>query len=185
MGTLNNQRLLTRAAPIRAGTVLALWRAREWLSLGIAFLLALPTAGMAQAPAASRLVVNTVSNSIKVNIGSKAPEPSVRVRDENAQPVAGATVTFTIISADAAGPGATFAGGAKSWLVTTDAAGDAVARGLRPNQVQGRYLIEVQAQKPLMLPSGTPVSIAAENALEIKRLVMAPGGPFSSNLCKN
>ena len=158
---------------------------RQRLSLAMACLLALPSVGMAQTPTGSTLVVHTVSNSIKVNIGSKPPEPSVRVQDENGRPVAEATVTFAIVSPDAAGPGATFAGGAKSLRVTTDARGDAVAFGLRPNQVQGRYLIEIQAQKPLMLSSATPVSIAAENALEIKRLVIVPGGPFLNNLCKN
>ncbi|HXB74444.1 MAG TPA: hypothetical protein VNY05_39785 [Candidatus Acidoferrales bacterium] len=159
-------------------------RLGETICFCLAFLLALPSLGMAQTPAGSRLVVHTVSNSIKVNIGSKAPEPSVRVQDENGRPVADATVTFTIISPDAAGPGATFAGGARSLRVTTDAAGDAVAFGLRPNQVQGRYLIEIQAQKPLMLSAETPVSVAAENAMEIKRLVIAPGDAFINNLCK-
>jgi hypothetical protein len=151
----------------------------------MAFLLALPPVGPSQTPAGSRLVVNTVSNSIKLNLGSKAPEPSVRVLDENGRPVAEASVTFSIISPDPAGPGASFAGSAKSLRVTTDARGDAVARGLRPNQVPGRYIIEVQAEKPPMLAPETPVSMAAENALEIRRLVMTPGDSFVNNLCKN
>lgn len=150
----------------------------------MAVLLTLPSAGLAQIQAESRLVVNTVSNSIRLNIGSKAPEPAVRVLDENGRPVAEATVTFTVIS-DAAGPSATFPGGARSLGATSDASGAAAAPGLHPNQVTGRYRIEIQAQKPPMLPPEAPVSIAAENVLDIQRLVMTPGEAFVNNLCKN
>ena len=155
------------------------WKFKGWT---VAALL-LPALALAQTPAGTRLIVNTISNSIKVNIGGKAPEPSVRVLDENGRPVADAAVTFTII-ADPNGPGATFPNSAKTLRVTTDARGDGVAHGLRPNQVIGRYRIEIQAQKAMMLPPETPVSIAAENALDIQRLVMTPGDTFENNICK-
>ena len=57
------------------------WTYRGWM---VAALLAIPSLGMAQTPAGIRLIVNTVSNSIKVNIGGKAPEPSVRVLTKTA-----------------------------------------------------------------------------------------------------
>ena len=160
-------------------------RLRAFVSLGLALLLALPPAGIAQIPAGSRLIVNTVSNNIKVNIGSKAPDPSVRVLDENGRPVQGATVTFTIVAPDAAGPGATFPGDAKSLTVTTDARGDAVAHGLRPNQVTGGpYVIQVQAHKAGMASPEAPANIAAENVMDIQQLVITAADVFENNTCK-
>jgi hypothetical protein len=71
-----------------------------------------------------------------------AREPIVQVEDENRRPVAGAAVTFLLPNQ---GAGASFANGAQSLTITTDAQGRAVARGLRPNNVNGRYEIRVNA----------------------------------------
>ena len=71
-----------------------------------------------------------------------AREPIVQVEDENRRPVAGAAVTFLLPNQ---GAGATFANGARSLTITTDAQGRAAARGLRPNNVNGRYEIRVNA----------------------------------------
>ncbi len=71
-----------------------------------------------------------------------AREPIVQVEDENNRPVAGAVVVFLLPND---GAGGTFTGGAKSLSVMTDANGRAVARGLRPNNVAGRYQIRVTA----------------------------------------
>jgi hypothetical protein len=71
-----------------------------------------------------------------------AREPIVQVEDENNRPVAGAAVVFLLPND---GAGGTFTGGAKSLSVMTDANGRAVARGLRPNNVAGRYQIRVTA----------------------------------------
>ena len=139
-----------------------------------------------QPAAGTRLVVNTAgNNTIRLSIGSRPPEPVVRVLDDSARPVSGATVTFTIVSPNPNGPGATFGADSKTLRVTTDARGDAVAHGLRPNQVAGGpYAIQVQAQKTGMTSPETPVNIRADNVLEIHRLVMTPGDSFESNLCK-
>jgi hypothetical protein len=59
-------------------------------------------------------------------------EPIVQVEDENRKPVAGAAVTFLLPNQ---GAGATFADGARSLTVVTDNKGQAIARGLRPNNV--------------------------------------------------
>ena len=71
-----------------------------------------------------------------------AREPIVQVEDENRKPVAGAVVTFLLPNQ---GAGASFANGAQSLTITTDAQGRAVARGLRPNNVNGQYEIRVNA----------------------------------------
>jgi hypothetical protein len=71
-----------------------------------------------------------------------AREPIVQVQDENRKPVAGATVTFFLPNQGASG---VFANGAKSLTVLTDSNGQAVARGLRVNNVAGNYQIRVSA----------------------------------------
>jgi len=173
-GTRSGVRLPGRAIrKLRiAGALLAAWT--------------VPALAQPQPAAGTRLVVNTAgNNSIRLSIGSKSPEPLVRVLDENARPVSGATVTFTIVTPNPNGPGAAFGGDSKTLRVTTDTRGDAVARGLRPNQVAGGpYAIQVQAQKAGMASPETPTNIRADNVLEIKRLVMTPGDPFENNICK-
>jgi hypothetical protein len=71
-----------------------------------------------------------------------AREPIVQVEDENRKPVAGAVVTFLLPNQ---GAGASFANGARSLTITTDSQGRAVARGLKPNNVNGQYDIRVNA----------------------------------------
>jgi hypothetical protein len=71
-----------------------------------------------------------------------AREPIIQVEDENRKPVAGAAVTFLLPNQ---GAGASFANGAQSLTITTDAQGRAAARGLRPNNVNGKYEIRVNA----------------------------------------
>ncbi len=69
-----------------------------------------------------------------------ARAPIVQVEDENHKPIAGAAVVFTLPSQ---GAGGTFAGGAQTLTITTDAQGRAVARGFRPNSTTGNYQIRV------------------------------------------
>lgn len=88
-----------------------------------------------------------------------AREPIVQVEDENRRPVAGAAVTFLLPNQ---GAGATFANGARSLTITTDSNGQAVARGLRPNNVNGRYEIRVNASSQGRTASTT---ISQTNAL--------------------
>jgi hypothetical protein len=78
-------------------------------------------------------------NSVKQRI---AREPVVQVEDENHKPVAGAAVTFLLPNQ---GAGASFANGARSLTVLTDDKGQAIARGLKPNNVNGQYQIRVNA----------------------------------------
>lgn len=72
--------------------------------------------------------------------GRLAREPIIQVEDENHKPVAGAYVVF---DAPGSGPGAVFADGSTHLTTTTDAYGRAVAHGLRPNTVSGKFDIQV------------------------------------------
>lgn len=88
-----------------------------------------------------------------------AREPIVQVQDENNRPVAGAVVLFALPDRGASG---TFANGATSMTVTTDAQGKAVATGLRPNSVAGKMEIRVNASYQGQTASAT---ISQTNAL--------------------
>jgi hypothetical protein len=95
-------------------------------------------------PAAGRINIVIVEGEGAINNVRQrvAREPIVQVEDENRKPVAGAAVTFLLPNQ---GAGASFANGAQSLTITTDAQGRAVARGLRPNNVNGDYQIRVNA----------------------------------------
>ncbi len=69
-----------------------------------------------------------------------AREPIVQVEDENHRPIAGALVIFTLPQS---GPSGTFAGGSTEFDGVTDAVGHATATGLTPNNIAGKYQIQV------------------------------------------
>src|SRR5580704_1591802 len=69
-------------------------------------------------------------------------EPIVQVEDENHKPVAGAAVIFFLPNQ---GPGGTFANGSTSLTTTTNAQGQAAARGIRFNNQAGSMAIRVAA----------------------------------------
>ena len=71
-----------------------------------------------------------------------AREPIVQVEDENRRPVAGAAVTFFLPNQ---GPSGVFADGSRTLTVTTDSQGQAVARGIQSNNIQGKFEIRVSA----------------------------------------
>ena len=73
-----------------------------------------------------------------------AREPIVQVEDENRKPVGGALVTFTLANR---GAGGVFSNGSQSLTVTTDNAGRAVASGIKPNNVNGKFEIRVRATR--------------------------------------
>lgn len=68
--------------------------------------------------------------------------PVVEVRDEYDRRLPNVRVVFTV---PATGAGAVFADGRKEFIATTDEQGRAVARGLRPNAIEGRFPIRVTA----------------------------------------
>ncbi len=71
-----------------------------------------------------------------------AHAPVVRIEDENGRPVAGAHVTFTLPEL---GAGGAFSNGQTFLSTVTDKNGRATGFGLRPNNVAGRFLIQVGA----------------------------------------
>ena len=78
-------------------------------------------------------------------------EPIVRVEDQNHKPVAGALVSFLL---PGNGAGGTFANGAKLLTVTTDANGQAVAHGIKANNISGQYKIQVTASVGKLTATG-------------------------------
>ncbi len=94
-----------------------------------------------------------------------ARDPIVEVQDENHRPVSGALVLFAL---PRSGPGGTFANGARTLSVTTDAQGRAVGRGLRPNNIAGQFEIAVTAS---LAGITAAIRIRQTNAL------IAPGTP--------
>jgi hypothetical protein len=117
------------------------------LSLGLAFLLAVPDvvlSSTAQAPGVSKLNLVIVEGEGAINNVRQrtAREPIVQVEDENHRPIAGAAVLFTLPQS---GPSGTFANGAKTLQVLTDSKGRAIAKGLRLNDVSGKFQIQVEA----------------------------------------
>jgi hypothetical protein len=69
-------------------------------------------------------------------------EPIVQVEDENHKPVAGAAVIFFLPND---GPGGVFANGSTTLTTSTNAQGQAVARGIRFNNQAGSMQIRVAA----------------------------------------
>jgi len=69
-------------------------------------------------------------------------DPVVRIEDENHQPIAGAAVVFTLPTEGTTG---VFGNGSQTLIMMTDKTGQAVAKGLRVNQVTGKLAIHVTA----------------------------------------
>ncbi len=121
---------------------------RPLLSLSLAFLLGLPpgiapAAEQAQAAPAKLNIVIVEGDGAINNIRQRtAREPIIQVEDENHRPVAGAAVLFMLPDS---GPSGVFTGGGRTLATKTDSAGRAVAKGLRVNNVQGKFQIQVQA----------------------------------------
>lgn len=115
------------------------------LAVLTAMAIALPMAGQPQAAApALNLVVLQGEGAINNIRQRTAREPIVEVQDENHKPVAGAVVVFALSEN---GAGGAFANGSHTLTMMTDAQGRAVARGFRPNNVQGQYQMRVTASK--------------------------------------
>jgi hypothetical protein len=72
----------------------------------------------------------------------RAKEPVVRVLDATGQPLPNVAVTFLLPESGASGM---FADGHSSLTAMTDANGQAVGRGLRPNNTVGQFQIRVTA----------------------------------------
>jgi len=114
----------------------------KWLAVGLSFLIAFPALEAQTVPTQLNIVVVEGEGAINNVRERVAREPVVRVEDENHKPVAGAVVVFTLPTEGATGE---FGGASKTLTVTTDNQGQAVAQGLRMNQVAGKVPIHVNA----------------------------------------
>jgi hypothetical protein len=108
-------------------------------------LLLFPFTGLpawAQNPASLQIVIvegEGAINNVKQRVNR---EPIVQVEDENHKPVAGAAIIFFLPND---GPGGTFANGSTTFTTTSNAQGQAVARGIRFNNQAGSMQIRVSA----------------------------------------
>ena len=149
------------------------------LALLVSGLMALPVIPGAAAqdlPGKLSLVVIDGEGAINNIKQRTAREPVVQVEDENHRPVAGVAVVFSLPSQGASG---IFPGGSHSLTVMTDDQGRAIARGLRPNNVQGQYQIRVTASKNGQTANAT---INQSNALIAGAAGAAAAGGISGKL---
>lgn len=103
----------------------------------------LATAALAQAmPAQINIVIvsgDGAQNDVQQRAGT---EPVVRIEDERHNPIPNAIVAFTLPTEGATGE---FGNHSRTLAVTTDSQGQAVAKGLRTNQVPGKVPIHINA----------------------------------------
>ncbi|MDP9114649.1 MAG: hypothetical protein M3O20_13350 [Acidobacteriota bacterium] len=96
----------------------------------------------AQNPASLQITIvegEGAINNVKQRVNR---EPIVQVEDENHKPVAGAAIIFFLPND---GPGGTFANGSSTFTTTSNAQGQATARGIRFNNQPGTMQIRVTA----------------------------------------
>jgi len=111
--------------------------------------------------AAIRIVVQEGQGAINNIQQHHAKEPVIQVLHEDNEPVVGASVSFQLPDS---GPGGTFNDNAKILTVQTDDKGQAVAHGLKPNDIAGRFQIRVTASYHGQTASAVVAQINAEPA---------------------
>ncbi len=120
--------------------------ARPVLSLLLGSLLGLSQSSVSAseqpAPAKLNIVIVEGDGAINNIRQRTARESIVQVEDENHRPIAGAAVLFLLPDSGASG---TWANGTRTLQVMTDSRGRAIAKGLRVNNIQGKFQIQVQA----------------------------------------
>jgi hypothetical protein len=111
------------------------------LFITLAVALAVPAAGQL-----AILQIQVVQGEGAVHLpGSRNSRPlTVQVTDETGRPVAGAAVSFHLPED---GPGGVFTNGLRTDVASTDARGQASARGIQFNRTGGRFQIRIFASK--------------------------------------
>jgi hypothetical protein len=118
--------------------------------------LATPVLPQQPAPARKLNIVIVEGEGAINNVRQRtAREPIVQVEDENRRPVAGAIVIFTLPDQGASG---VFLDGSRTLTVTTGPDGRAVARGFRPNNVEGKIEIRVNASQSGAAPASATIT---------------------------
>jgi len=97
-----------------------------------------------QEPALHITVIAGEGGSHNINVVNQKGrvEPTVQVEDAQGKPIPGASVVFALPNQ---GPGGTFENSSPTAIVTTDAKGRAIARGIRYNRLTGPFTIRVTA----------------------------------------
>ncbi len=109
----------------------------------MASLLSSPSWGQLQpSPSSFHIAIIDGQGALNNVEGRLAREPIVQVEDKNHKRVPGAYVEFDTPNAPGQ-PGAQFADGSSKFVATTNAAGQAVASGLKNNGVTGKFDIHV------------------------------------------
>ena len=145
---------------------------RPVLSLILTLLLGAPAgsplAAEQAAAASAKLNVVVIQGEGAVNnLRRRVPaDPIIQVEDANHRPVPAAAVLFTVPDA---GPSAAFGGNSRSLLVRTDSAGRAVARGLRANDVPGKFQIRVQVSLRGLSATGSITQVNADLTASAKK----------------
>src|SRR6266849_9217645 len=126
------------------------------LAAGLSCLLVLqmyPASALAQETSSQLNIVIVEGEGAINNVRQRtAREPIVQVEDENHKPIAGAAVVFLLPNQGASG---VFANGSHTLTVMTDSQGRAVARGFRPNNVQGKFQMRITASHQGQIASTT------------------------------
>lgn len=132
-----------------------------------------PASGQAPATRESLLRIRVIAGEDAINIIQQktAVAPIVEVRDRNNLPVPGAIVTFAVEG----GKAASFAGGASTLTVTTNAAGQAAAAGFSP-LASGAVQINVQAAFQGQVIAATIAQTNVLTAAEAAAAAGASGG---------
>jgi len=110
---------------------------------------------------AIKIVVQEGQGAINNIQQHRAKEPVIQVLHEDNEPAVGASVSFQLPDS---GPGGTFNDNAKILTVQTDDKGQAVAHGLKPNDIAGRFQIRVTASYHGQTVSAVVAQINAEPA---------------------
>src|SRR5262249_55241924 len=123
------------------------------------------------------LRVQVVEGNEAQNVVEQIPATpiTVRVTDRNNRAIAGATVVFTTPDKGASGD---FANGLNRLSTITDENGLAVAREYRPNNIEGSYQIQVQADY-LGVSAATTIrqtNVAPKRSLGKIIVIMAAAG---------
>lgn len=139
-------------------------RGTRFLSVALAYLLGLqmmppPAMGQEQPKPKLNIVIIEGEGAVNNIRQRTAREPIVQVEDENHRPLAGASVVFLLPDS---GPSGVFPNGTRMMTVLTDQQGRAVATGLRPNNVVGKFQIRVNASYQGMTGNAT---IAQSNVM--------------------
>ncbi len=142
-------------------------QARIALALAFALIFAPYPAFTSQQPAPGqdklRIVVVEGQGAVH-GLGQRASKtPVVRIEDEKGRPVQGASVLFTLPDS---GPSGTLLGRMRMLTVTTGRDGRAEAQGLRANNIEGQYQIQVRATYQGLTATAAITQI---NSKEIRR----------------